>query len=172
MLNYWHLLLQHSQNEDHVVHIILSAVYTTGWVGMGFSKNGKMVGSSAMVGWLNRKGHAKIKQYYLQGSKEWQVIPDKGELPLTGIPIYVGIHGAMIHLAYQMKFENQLARQPIILAFGSATPRHSHLSKHDDKTTIVFDFSPGFFSMSLVLCVKKKKKFYLHVCLLTHTIHH
>ncbi|KAF5464472.1 hypothetical protein F2P56_014546 [Juglans regia] len=136
-------VLRHSQNEDHVINIILSAVYTTGWVGLGFSKDGMMVGSSAMVGWLNRKGHAKIKQYYLQGSKEWQVIPDKGELPLTGIPTYVGIHGAMIHLAYQMKFENQLARQPIILAFGSASPKHSHLPKHDDKTTIMFDFSPG-----------------------------
>jgi hypothetical protein len=68
--------MQYSQSEDHVVNIILSAVYTSGWVGIGFSKDGMMVGSSAMAGWLNRKGRARVKQYYLQGSKEWQVIPD------------------------------------------------------------------------------------------------
>lgn len=133
-----------------MVNIILSAVYTTGWVGMGFSRDGMMVGSSAMVGWINRKGHAKIKQYYLQGSKEGSVIPDKGELPLTGIPASVVIHGPSIYLAFQLKFQNHLAHQPIILAFGSEIPRHSHLSKHDDKTTITFDFSGGWFSSLFV----------------------
>lgn len=126
------------------MNIVLSAVYTTGWVGMGFSKDGMMVGSSAMVGWLNRKGHAKIKQYYLQGSKEAQVIPDKGEMPLTGIPATVGLHGPSIYLAYQLKFQTHLSRQPIIFAFGSEYPKHSRLSVHDDKTTVMFDFSAGF----------------------------
>lgn len=136
-------ILRYSHDEDNVVNIILSSVYTTGWVGIGFSKDGKMVGSSAMVGWINRKGHAKIKQFYLQGSKEWEVIPDKGELPLTGIPSSLVIHGPSIYLAFQLKFENHLARQPIILAFGTRIPKHSHLSHHDDKTTILFDFSAG-----------------------------
>lgn len=142
--------MQYSQSEDHVVNIILSAVYTSGWVGIGFSKDGMMVGSSAMAGWLNRKGRARVKQYYLQGSKEWQVIPDKGELPLTGVPASVVIHGATIYLAFQLKFQTHLARQPIILAFGSAYPKHSgHLSLHDDKTTVTFDFSAGLSSLSL-----------------------
>lgn len=140
-------MLQYSQDKDNVVNIILSSVYTTGWVGIGFSKDGKMVGSSAMVGWINRKGHAKIKQFYLQGSKEWEVIPDKGELPLTGIPSSLVIHGPSIYLAFQLKFENHLARQPIILAFGTRIPKHSHLTHHEDKTTILFDFSAG-----LALC--------------------
>jgi hypothetical protein len=117
---------------------------------MGFSKDGKMVGSSAMVGWLNRKGRARVKQYYLQGSKEWDVIPDKGELPLTGVPSSVVIHGATIYLAFQLKFQTHLARQPIILAFGTAYPKHSgHLPKHEDKTTVTFDFSAGLSSLSL-----------------------
>ncbi|XWS35899.1 hypothetical protein CRYUN_Cryun20dG0036500 [Craigia yunnanensis] len=73
---------------------------TTGWVGIGFSRNGMMLGSSAMVGWFNRKGQARIKQYYLQGEYESQVIPDKGELPLNNIPPVVALHGAMIYLAF------------------------------------------------------------------------
>ncbi|XP_068314661.1 cytochrome b561 and DOMON domain-containing protein At3g61750-like [Pyrus communis] len=136
-------VLRYSQTEDHVVNIILSAVYTTGWVGIGFSKDGMMVGSSAIVGWINKKGEARIKQYYLQGSKVSLVIPDKGELPLTGIPASVVLHGPRIYLAFQMKFQAHLARQPIILAIGSGYPKHHHLTIHNDKTTVMFDFSAG-----------------------------
>ena len=136
-------LLQYTQNEHNVMNIVLSAVYTTGWVGMGFSKDGMMVGSSAVVGWVTKKGQARIKQFYLQGSRKSQVIADKGELPLTGIPASVVLHGPRIYLAFQMKFENRLAHQPLIFAFGFAYPRHQHLSEHDDKTTIMFDFSAG-----------------------------
>ena len=135
--------MQYYQRADNVMTIILSAVYTTGWVGIGFSRNGMMVGSSAMVGWFNKKGQARIKQYYLQGAHESQVIPDKGELPLNNIPPVVALHGAMIYLAFQAKFEHRLGRQPIILAFGSRYPTHLHLTKHDDKTAVWFDFSQG-----------------------------
>ncbi|KAL5572106.1 hypothetical protein UlMin_021703 [Ulmus minor] len=136
-------VLRYSQSEDHVLNIILSAVYTTGWVGMGFSRDGMMVGSSAMVGWVTKKGQSRIKQYYLQGSRKSQVIAEKGELPLTGIPPSVALHGPRIYLAFQMKFENGLAQQPLIFAFGFSYPNHLHLSHHDDKTTIGFDFSAG-----------------------------
>ncbi|KAL6124051.1 hypothetical protein ACLB2K_076567 [Fragaria x ananassa] len=137
-------VLRYTKTDDHVMNIILSAVYTTGWVGMGFSRDGLMVGSSAIVGWVNRKGQARIKQYYLQGSKSSQVIPDKGELPLTGIPATVVLHGPRIYLAFQLKFQTQLARQPLILAVGSGYPKHNnHLPVHTDKTTIKFDFSAG-----------------------------
>ncbi|XP_024020960.1 cytochrome b561 and DOMON domain-containing protein At3g61750 [Morus notabilis] len=136
-------VLRYTQDEDNVVNIILSAVYTTGWVGMGFSKNGLMVGSSAIVGWITKKGQARIKQFYLQGSRKSQVIADKGELPLTGIPATVVLHGPRIYLAFQLKFENRLARQPLIFAFGFTYPKHLHLSQHDDKTTIMLDFSAG-----------------------------
>ncbi|TYH38820.1 hypothetical protein ES332_D12G136500v1 [Gossypium tomentosum] len=135
-------VLRYHQREDNVMTIILSAVYTTGWVGIGFSRNGMMLGSSAMVGWFNRKGHARIKQYYLQGAHASQVIPDKGELPLNGIPPVVSLHGAMIYLAFQAKFKHRLGRQPILLAFGTRYPTgFHHLTKHDDKTAVWFDFS-------------------------------
>ncbi|EOX95709.1 PREDICTED: cytochrome b561 and DOMON domain-containing protein At3g61750 [Theobroma cacao] len=138
----WHtFVLRYYQRADNVMTIILSAVYTTGWVGIGFSRNGMMLGSSAMVGWFNRKGQARIKQYYLRGAHASQVIPDKGELPLNNIPPVVALHGAMIYLAFQAKFEHRLGRQPLIVAFGSRYPTHLHLTKHDDKTAVWFDFS-------------------------------
>ncbi|KAM6573717.1 hypothetical protein CsatA_017797 [Cannabis sativa] len=137
-------VLRYTQNEDNVMNIVLSAVYTTGWVGIGFSKDGMMVGSSAIVGWVTKKGQARVKQFYLQGSRKSQVIADKGELPLTGIPSSVVLHGPRIYLAFQLKFEKQpLHHQPLILAFGFSYPNHLHLSHHDDKTTIMFDFNAG-----------------------------
>ncbi|KAI3856501.1 hypothetical protein MKW92_047953 [Papaver armeniacum] len=136
-------ILRFSQDDKHVVNIILSAEYTNGWVGIGFSKDGTMVGSSAMVGWISKLGRAVIKQYYLRGYSKSEVIPNKGELPLTNIPPAIVVYGAKIYLAFQLKFDDRLSEQPVILAFGSATPIHSKLSKHDDKTTIRFDFSRG-----------------------------
>ncbi|KAK3001118.1 hypothetical protein RJ639_022475 [Escallonia herrerae] len=142
-------LLRYSQTDDHVVTIVLSAIYTTGWVGIGFSKDGMMINSSAMVGWIGEGGHARIKQYYVGGFNSSEIIPDKGELPLTSLPPYVGTQGATIYLAFQLKFAARLRTQPILLAFSSRTPRyhhHSHrhlLTHHDDKTTILFDFSKG-----------------------------
>ncbi|KAK9279337.1 hypothetical protein L1049_013016 [Liquidambar formosana] len=140
-------VLRYSMSEDHVVTIILSAVYTTGWVGIGFSKDGMMVGSSAMVGWISKLGHARIKQYYLQGTKPSEVIADKGELQLTNMPPVVVLHGATIYLAFQIKFTSGLTRQEILLAFSTSYPLHTRLKEHDDKTNIVFDFSAGSVSV-------------------------
>ncbi|KAF8379704.1 hypothetical protein HHK36_029148 [Tetracentron sinense] len=143
-----HYLLQSSQGLDQVQTIVLSAVYTTGWVGMGFSKDGMMVGSSAIVGWLDEEGRTSLKQYYLQGSTELEVIADKGKLQFTSVPPFAVLHGATIYLAFQLKFAVPLTKQPIILAYGSAIPTHNYLSHHDDKTTIILDFSAGSASLA------------------------
>ncbi|KAF3526273.1 hypothetical protein F2Q69_00049697 [Brassica cretica] len=137
-------VLRYSENRENVMTIILSALYTTGWVGVGFSRDGRMVGSSAMVGWITKKGHAKIKQYYLQGTERDQVVPDQGELQLQKVPPVVALHGAMIYLAFQVKFTVKVPRRAVILAFSSAYPsKLGRLSKHDDKTTVIVDLSKG-----------------------------
>ncbi|XP_042505780.1 cytochrome b561 and DOMON domain-containing protein At3g61750 [Macadamia integrifolia] len=135
-------ILRFFQSEDHVLTVVLSTEYMIGWVGMGFSKNGLMVNSSAMVGWVNNEGRARIKQYYLRGSKPSQVKPDEGNLNVTSSPI-VAVHGATIYLAFQLKFAARLHTENILLAFGSKTPLHAHLSKHEARTSIIFDFSTG-----------------------------
>ncbi|KAJ7962575.1 Cytochrome b561 and DOMON domain-containing protein [Quillaja saponaria] len=140
----WHTYeLRHYQSDDHTMTIILSAPYTTGWIGIGLSKDGLMVGASAMVGWVNKNGHARIKQYYIQGNKSSEVIVDKGELPLNNVPAAVATNGAEIYLAFQLQAMNHLVQQPVLLAFGSKYPHNNHLHKHDDKTTILFDFAPA-----------------------------
>ncbi|XP_057439663.1 cytochrome b561 and DOMON domain-containing protein At3g61750 isoform X1 [Lotus japonicus] len=139
----WHTYELRYTKIGDTTTIILSAPYTVGWVGIGFSRDGMMVGSSAMVGWINKHGHAKIKQFYLRGRKPSEVIVDKGELPLNNMPAAVAINGADIHLAFQLQTTVPFGKQPILLAFGTRHPHEHHLSKHDATTAIVIDFSSG-----------------------------
>ncbi|KAG8363254.1 hypothetical protein BUALT_Bualt19G0003100 [Buddleja alternifolia] len=136
-------VLRYYQSRNHEITIVLSTIYTSGWVGMGFSKDGKMLNSSCMVGWINDEGRAHIKQYHIKGLTASQIKPDAGELPLTDVPPFVAIQGATIYLGFQLKYNTSLGTQPVLLAFSSKTPHHHHLTVHDDKTTINFDFSSG-----------------------------
>ncbi|XP_060218417.1 cytochrome b561 and DOMON domain-containing protein At3g61750-like [Lycium barbarum] len=136
-------LLRYSQSKDNVVTIVLSTIYTSGWVGMGFSHDGMMINSSCMAGWVTPAGHGKIKQYYVEGFTPSKIIPDKGELPLTTVPPLIYLQGATVYLAFQLKYPTPLKTQPMLLAFSSKYPQHHHLTSHEDKTTIKFDFSSG-----------------------------
>ncbi|CAN4111447.1 unnamed protein product [Withania somnifera] len=80
------LLLRYSQSKDNVITIVLSTIYTSGWIGMGFFPDGMMISSSCIAGWVTPAGHGKIKQYYVEGFAPSKIIPDKGELPLTSVP--------------------------------------------------------------------------------------
>ncbi|GER46352.1 cytochrome b561/ferric reductase transmembrane [Striga asiatica] len=136
-------LLRYSQSKNNEITIVLSTIYTTGWVGIGFSRDGRMINSSCMVGWINSEGHGKIRQFYVKGFKPSEIKSGEGELPLTNAPPYVALQGPSIYLAFQLKFNKTLKTQPILLAFSTKTPHHHHLTVHDDKTTIYFDFSSG-----------------------------
>ncbi|XP_068659452.1 cytochrome b561 and DOMON domain-containing protein At3g61750-like [Aristolochia californica] len=147
---WYNFILRYSQSPENVLTVILSAVYTVGWVGMGFSKDGRMVGSSAMVGWIGRDGKAHIRQYFLNGTTPSEVLVDKGKLNVTTVAPTVVLHGATIYLAFQLKFQAPLDKQqPLIFAFGTTPPKHHHLTHHEDKEAISFDFSGGKSSGSL-----------------------
>ncbi|KAG8067566.1 hypothetical protein GUJ93_ZPchr0005g15508 [Zizania palustris] len=91
-------ILRHSlfEDEDNVTSIVLSAAYSSGWVGIGFSNDGKMVGSSAMVGWIDNQGRAYIKQYYLSKQTSSGVKVDGGDSVSTYYPYQLKRnHGAL-----------------------------------------------------------------------------
>lgn len=144
------LLLQYSQNEENVLNIVLSTIYTVGWVGMGFSTDGRMVGSSAMVGWMGKTGIPHIREFYLRGKSASEIVADQGQLLSTAVAPKVLVHHAKIYLAFQLKFQAPLAQQHILFAIGTSTPVHKHLKKHSDKISLLFDFSRGNLCMNLV----------------------
>ncbi|BAD73755.1 membrane protein-like [Oryza sativa Japonica Group] len=73
-------VLRYAQGKDNVLRVVISSMYSTGWVGMGFSKDGMMVGSSAMVGWVGKTGLSHVKQFSLRGKTPSQVVADEGFL--------------------------------------------------------------------------------------------
>lgn len=110
---------------------------------MGFSKDGMMVGSSAMVGWISKDGKADIKQYFLRGKSASNVIVNQGQLQPTDVTPVVVLNGATIYLAFQLKTASPLTQQQLIFASGSSTPNQYVLTMHEYRTTVLFDFSTG-----------------------------
>ncbi|XP_020099736.1 cytochrome b561 and DOMON domain-containing protein At3g61750-like isoform X1 [Ananas comosus] len=137
-------ILRHSQNQDNILSIVLSSPYTSGWVGIAFSNDGMMTGSSAMVGWIGNEGRAYIKQFYLGGQTSSQAVVNKGNLLLSSdaAPSVV-LYGASIYLAFQLKFQAPVTRQALLFAYSTTPPMNYRLTEHDDKTSVSFDFSPG-----------------------------
>ncbi|KAJ3670745.1 hypothetical protein LUZ60_008171 [Juncus effusus] len=142
-------VLRYSQSKDHTLTIVLSTVYATGWVGMGFSKDGMMVGSSAMVGWMGKTGVPHIKQFSLQGQTRSQVVVNEGNLLLSSdSEPTVMVDQAKIYLAFKAKFPERVTRQQILFAFGASIPVDNKLKIHEDKISMAFDFSTGSTSSS------------------------
>ncbi|XP_058100423.1 cytochrome b561 and DOMON domain-containing protein At3g61750-like [Magnolia sinica] len=141
-------VLRYSKAPDNVLNIVLSAVYTSGWVGLGFSRDGMMVGSSAMVGWIGKESRAHIRQYFLRGQSSSEVRVNEGQLLGTDVSPAVVLNGATIYLAFQLKFLAPITQQSLLFAFGAATPHHYRLKEHEDKTSVFFDFSAGTSSIS------------------------
>ncbi|XP_074585895.1 cytochrome b561 and DOMON domain-containing protein At3g61750-like [Curcuma longa] len=150
-------VLRYSQNEENVLSIVLSTIYTVGWVGMGFSTDGRMVGSSAMVGWMGKTGIPHIREFYLRGKSASEIVADQGQLLSTAVAPKVLVHHAKIYLAFQLKFQAPLAQQHLLFAIGTSTPVHKHLKKHSDKISLLFDFSTGSSSTSTSHLYKLKR---------------
>ncbi|EAY75379.1 hypothetical protein OsI_03276 [Oryza sativa Indica Group] len=136
-------VLRYAQGKDNVLRVVISSMYSTGWVGMGFSKDGMMVGSSAMVGWVGKTGLSHVKQFSLRGKTPSQVVADEGFLLSKDHDHTVVVQQAKIYLAFQLRFQSPLRRQQVLLAFGNAIPVNDRLTEHQGKTSFTFDFTTG-----------------------------
>uniref|UniRef100_A0A803MFM9 Cytochrome b561 and DOMON domain-containing protein n=2 Tax=Chenopodium quinoa TaxID=63459 RepID=A0A803MFM9_CHEQI len=96
------LVLRYVQAGPQLWSFLLSASNTNSWLGIGFSTNGQMVGSSAMVGWMYQNGTGVVKQYDLQGKEPDKVLPDAGDLTVVDNSSTVFIDANRIHLAFQI----------------------------------------------------------------------
>ncbi|KAK8963835.1 hypothetical protein KSP40_PGU007322 [Platanthera guangdongensis] len=148
-------ILRYSQNQDNTLSIVVSAPYTTGWIGMGFSNDGLMVGSSAMVGWIGRSGKAHIRQFYLRSRSSSGVIVNEGSLLQSDVKPAVLLYGSSIYLAFQLRFLAPVAVQNLLFAYAAEAPNGFHLTKHDDKVSMAFDFSAGSSSDSFPYKLKR-----------------
>ncbi|PQM42297.1 cytochrome b561 and DOMON domain-containing protein [Prunus yedoensis var. nudiflora] len=71
----------YSQTSSNIWTFVLSTPVVNSFIAIGFSSNGQMVGSSAIVGWVSST-ESMIKQYFLGGTTANLVEPNKGNLQL------------------------------------------------------------------------------------------
>ena len=79
---------------------MLSAPDNNGYIAIGFSRQGSMVGSSAIVGWGG--SNRGIKQYYLGGQDSSLVDPDQGNLMVVSDTSSVTTQSSHIYMAFQL----------------------------------------------------------------------
>ncbi|KAG6482909.1 cytochrome b561 and DOMON domain-containing protein At3g07570-like [Zingiber officinale] len=95
--------LRYAKTGPSLWSFVLSAPDGGAYVAIGFSPDGRMVGSSAVVGWMAGDGGAGMAvQYFLGGYSPDQCPPEQGNLTLVrGSPVVVS-RSSRLYLAFQL----------------------------------------------------------------------
>ncbi|KAH7518212.1 hypothetical protein FEM48_Zijuj09G0147600 [Ziziphus jujuba var. spinosa] len=137
--------LQYEQSSSNVWSFVLSAPGdTNSYIAIGFSSNGKMVGSSAVVGWSSN-GTGVVKQYYLGGTSPRLVEPDKGNLELLPNSSSIIAQSSRLYLTFQLETNLPLSR--LIYSVGPdgifpAAPNYI-LRQHRNKVSTSVNYNTG-----------------------------
>ncbi|CAO2167355.1 unnamed protein product [Urochloa humidicola] len=124
---------------SNVWSFVLSAPDNGGYISMGFSPTGRMVGSSAVAGWAG-----SARQYYLGGTSSGSCPPDKGNLALARGATVAVSKGSRLYLAFQLTGKSPLT--DVIYAVGpSGTLPGSNglLPRHQDMASGTISLSGG-----------------------------
>ncbi|KAL6211046.1 hypothetical protein ACLB2K_016274 [Fragaria x ananassa] len=93
-------ILRYSETTPGTWTFVLSAPAADSYIAMGFSSNGQMVGSSAIVGWMSPT-EGVIRSYYLGGTSPSLVEVDKGNLVLTNYS-FITTQSATVYMGFQL----------------------------------------------------------------------
>ncbi|KAK9903634.1 hypothetical protein M0R45_001113 [Rubus argutus] len=137
-------ILRYSQTTPGTWTFVLSAPAANSFVAMGFSSNGQMVGSSAIVGWVSSTDAGVIKQYYLGGTTPTLVEPDKGNLVLSNFSLITS-QSSRLYLGFQLVTDQPLSR--LLYSIGQTgllpvAPNY-RLSEHSDKVSTSINYITG-----------------------------
>ncbi|KAJ8467437.1 hypothetical protein OPV22_029989 [Ensete ventricosum] len=130
------LILRYTKAGQSLWSFVLSAPDTGAYVAIGFSPDGKMVGSSAVAGWTPSGGAGIVKQYYLGGYSSSQCPPDQGSLPLVQGSSLLASQNSRLYLAFQLNTAQP--RKNLIYAVGPSNtlpPSGGSLASHRDKAS-------------------------------------
>ncbi|KAJ6401539.1 hypothetical protein OIU84_016860 [Salix udensis] len=136
-VNAWssqNFILRYAQTSSNLWSFVLSAPDANSYIAIGFSSNGLMIGSSAVVGWISATdGSSGVKKYFLGGQSSEEVVPDGGNLVVNTSAIVT--QSSRLYLAFQLTADQPSQR--IIYALGrtglmpsspsfSLDPAHQH----------------------------------------------
>ncbi|PKI55273.1 hypothetical protein CRG98_024289, partial [Punica granatum] len=130
-------ILRYSQASADVWSFVLSAPTTTAYIAMGFSSNGQMVGSSAVVGWISSGSAASMKQYSLEGQSPGQVKPDQGTLSILSNTSTITSQNNRTFMAFQLNTAQPQSRLIYAVGTQDSVPQAPGftLAEHQDKVS-------------------------------------
>lgn len=138
-------LVQYAQTSPNLWSFVLSAPDSNSYIAIGFSHNGLMVGSSAIVGWVSTTGTGTIKQYLLSGQSSGQVFPDEGNLRVNTSMIISQPQSQQLYLIFQLNTEQPLSQ--VIYAVGPSsvfpTSPNFALTEHTDYVSTALNYATG-----------------------------
>ncbi|KAL3531017.1 hypothetical protein ACH5RR_010339 [Cinchona calisaya] len=138
-------ILRYMQTAPSEWSFVLSAPNPNSYIGIGFSPDGNMVGSSAIVGWVASDGTANMKRYFLGGQNPNLVIPDEGNLTL-GSNSSIIPDNSRIYMAFQLVNTDRPLNQ-LIYSVGPSGQIPSapsfRLTQHTDYATTVLNYATG-----------------------------
>ncbi|KAM1560514.1 hypothetical protein ACFX1Z_003752 [Malus domestica] len=137
-------ILRYSQTSSNLWTFVLSAPAANSYIAIGFSSNGQMVGSSAIVGWMSPTG-GEIKPYYLGGTSPNLVEPNKGSLQVGTNFSLITSQSNRLYLGFQLETNQPLSR--LIYSVGPdgllpVAPNY-RLSEHSDKVSTSINYITG-----------------------------
>ncbi|KAI3461772.1 hypothetical protein Pfo_018435 [Paulownia fortunei] len=140
-------ILRYVQAAPNVWNFLLSAPNTNAYIGIGFSPNGNMVGSSAIVGWAGADGTSDMKKYFLGGQSPNLVRLEPLDQGLQIGNSSMAVQSNQIYMAFQLISNNPNTR--LIYAVGQtgrlpAGPNFQ-LSQHQDMISTVLNYATGQF---------------------------
>lgn len=136
---------QYGQHSPNMWYYVLSfSTNNISYGAIGFSKDGKMVGSSAIVGWVEPNGTGEMKQYYLGDKETEHVIPDEGDLPLMNASI-ISSPTLTAYMAFRLQ-----TSEPFPYLIFAVGPNGSTLSapefllpRHSERISVKVDYATG-----------------------------
>ena len=138
-------------NITQVTTIVYAAPLSLGrWAGLGFSADGIMVGSTALISTLNAAGVPIATVYNLLGRTSDQVVPG------TGLNFVGGLPGATydqpsstVYVSFQVDFANSTAKSTYLLMAYGAQNSDGTLAEHDSRISTSAEFISGIFLFNL-----------------------
>ncbi|KAH7838665.1 hypothetical protein Vadar_029627 [Vaccinium darrowii] len=136
-------ILRYKQASSDVWSFVLSAPNTNGYIAMGFSPDGNMVLSSAVVAWVGSGGG--IRQYYLKEQVANQVFADQGNLTLVTNTASVFLVDSTIYMSYQLSTNSPGTRVIYSVGPSSFFPSAPNywLTQHTNQVSTTMNYVTG-----------------------------
>lgn len=137
------LSVQYKKEGPSLWSFVLSAPDNKGYISVGFSPNGRMVGSSAVAGWITGGGPGRVKQYNLMGKTPGRCPPDQGSLQLVNNSVIIS-QSSRLYLSFQLNTTQPRSRLIYALGPQGSLPGSDNLLPvHQDMVSTSVDYANG-----------------------------